>query len=112
MPEELNLQVMEALTKANTIRTARASDKKKIKRGQLDPLEILNAPPEHWENAPVVDLLLAMNRVGRARAGKWLLIEKVRANMTLGQMNHSERYRLAWYIEREELRRRKRLGLC
>jgi hypothetical protein len=56
---ELNLQAMEALTKANEVRLCRAQDKDLIRRGKLDPLAILELPPDHWRTAKVIDVLLA-----------------------------------------------------
>jgi hypothetical protein len=98
MTEELNLQAMEALAKANDVRIQRAADKREIRHGRLDPLSILELPPRHWQNAKVIELLLAMHRVGRRRAGSWLAMANVRPTLRLGEMSPMTRHRLAGYV--------------
>jgi hypothetical protein len=98
MPEELNVQAMDALVKANEVRSKRAQDKRQIRHGQLDPVQILERPPDHWATARIIELLLAMPRVGRQRAGKWLLMAEVAEQRQLATMPAAQRFRLAGYV--------------
>jgi hypothetical protein len=98
MTEELNLQAMQALAKANEVRVQRAADKRKIRLKQLDPLTILEQPPRHWHNAKVIELLLAMPYVGRRRAGNWLSMANVSSSKRLIDMTPGMRHRLTGYV--------------
>ena len=77
MTDQLDLQRLGALARANEVRFARAADKRAIRRGELDPCKVLVELPEHWESARVVDLLLAIDRVGRTKAGRWCSLASV-----------------------------------
>jgi hypothetical protein len=98
MPDELNHQAMEALVKANKVRMLKAEDKRLIRHGRLSPLAVLERPPDHWRNAKVVELLLAMPYVGRRRAAKWLEMVDVLPTKRLGDMTQLKRHSLAGFI--------------
>ena len=91
-------QTMNALARANEIRGARAKDKKLIKFTLLDPLTILDAPPVHWQNATVMELLMSMHRVGRLRALKWLEMAGVKEDRKLGDLTPHQRHRLHAFV--------------
>jgi hypothetical protein len=91
-------QRMVALRKANGIRSAKSDDKKRIRDGSLDPLEILDKPPEHWRNAKIIELLLAMHRVGRHRSAHWLEMAGVSPSRTVESLSQADRYRLAGFV--------------
>jgi hypothetical protein len=92
-------QRLDALEKGNAVRVARAQDKKEIAAGKLSALPILVSPPSHWQNAKVLDLVLAMPRVGRSRATNWLEMAKVPASKSLGSLTPRQRHSLAGYVE-------------
>jgi hypothetical protein len=96
--QELNEQSLEALVKANRVRMARARDKQAIKRGALSPVQILREPPDHWQTAMVVDLLLAMHKVGRGRALRWLESTQVSPTTRLMTLSEARRWRLSHYV--------------
>lgn len=109
MSEQLNVQAMEALAKANAVRIAKAEDKKAIKRGDLDPTVLLSDTPEHWRKAQLIELLLAMPRVGQHRAKRWCVIENVSPNRPLGKLTERQKLMLSihldvWARKRDALR--------
>ena len=60
---------MEALARANDIRSRRAQLKRDLKAGRQPIHELLLEPPEYLETAKVFDLLLAVPEV-RSREGQ------------------------------------------
>jgi hypothetical protein len=98
-PEQLSDWRMEALMKGNEIRSARARDKEKIRWGALSPTEILRRPSKHWEKATVLELLTSIHRVGKRRARKWLMVERVDPAAEIGSLTELQRYRLARHVD-------------
>jgi len=89
-------QAAGALARANAVRFARAEDKRRIKRGALDPAGVLLDPPDHWRAARVIDLLLAIDRVGRERASRWLVTAgHVSPTRHIGELTERQRVVLA-----------------
>ena len=62
-------QRMEALQRANVIRIARAQLKRDLKSGDASISALLGDPPEWVLTAKVFDLLLAVPKCGRVKAG-------------------------------------------
>jgi hypothetical protein len=96
---QITVQHLAALNYANEIRLKRAEDKRKIGRGELSASEVLRDVPLHWESAKVVDLLLAMHRVGRQRAGRWLRYEMILPSRQLKEMTARQRFQLAAHVD-------------
>lgn len=61
-------QIQAALSRAQHVRLARSDDKRRIAADQLAAGALLRLPPDHWDNAPAMDVLLSINRVGTKRA--------------------------------------------
>ena len=70
-PERSLNQRMDALQKANVIRTRRAQLKRDLKAGRVSIPALLD-PPEFLETAKVFDMLLAVPKYGRVKANKIL----------------------------------------
>ena len=68
----LATQRMDALERANEIRTQRAQLKRDLKAGRVSIHELLLDPPEYLETAKVFDMLLAVPKYGRVKANKVL----------------------------------------
>ena len=66
------MQRMEALQRANDIRSRRAQLKRDLKAGRQPIHELLLEPPEYLETAKVFDLLLAVPKYGRVKVNKIL----------------------------------------
>ena len=65
-------QRMEALARANDIRVRRAQLKKDLKAGRVGIEGILATPPEYVATAKVFDMLMALPKFGRVKAGRFL----------------------------------------
>ena len=66
-PERSLNQRMDALARANRIRTERAQLKRDLKAGRLSIHALLLNPPEYLETAKVFDMLLAVAQYGRVK---------------------------------------------
>ena len=71
-PERSLVQRMEALQRANEIRTRRAQLKRDLKGGRQSIHDLLLEPPEYVETAKVFDMLLAVPKYGRVKVNKVL----------------------------------------
>lgn len=87
-------QRMTALDRANEIRTARADWKKKVKRRERDPRDVLLEPPAEFETMKVFDVLMAAPKVGRVKANKILQLARVSPSKTLGGLSQRQRLEL------------------
>ena len=72
-PERSLVQRMEALERANKIRTRRAQLKRDLKAGRASIHDLLLEPPEFVETAKVFDMLLAVPKYGRVKVNKVLV---------------------------------------
>lgn len=61
-----------ALDRANDVRSRRAAWKRDVKAGRRLALDVLLSPPWWAESMKVVDVLLAVPKVGRVKASKTL----------------------------------------
>jgi hypothetical protein len=77
-PERTRQQRMEALQRANDIRSERARLKGSLKSGGIQVADILNDPPEYLHTAKVFDLILAVPKYGRVKTGK--ILERCRVS--------------------------------
>jgi hypothetical protein len=71
-PERTQQQRMDALRRANDIRSERARLKERLRTGQLVIVDILADPPACVHTAKVLDLLLAVPKYGRVKANRAL----------------------------------------
>ena len=94
-PPRSNAQRMEALERANRIRTRRARYKKDLKAGRERLLDGLVDPPEWLESAKILDVLLAVPKVGRVKANKILRGCAVSPSKTIGGLSPRQRTELA-----------------
>ena len=75
-PERSQQQRMEALRRANDIRSERARIKDRLRSGELAITDLLVDPPGCVYTAKVLDLLLAVPKYGRVKANR--LLERCR----------------------------------
>jgi len=90
-PERSPDQRMDALKRANDIRTARAKLKKDLKSGRVSILELLESPPEYILTAKVFDLLLAVPKYGRVKANRVLNRCRISPAKTVGGLTERQR---------------------
>lgn len=93
-PERSLAQRMEALEKANEIRTRRAQMKRDLKGYRLRVHDVLLEPPVWAETMKVFDLLLAVPKVGRVKTNKVLVQCRISPSKTLGGLSARQRAEL------------------
>jgi hypothetical protein len=99
-PERSLVQRMEALNKANDIRTRRAQLKRDLKAGRASIHQLLSNPP-HWvETAKVFDMLLAVPKYGRVKTNKVLQQCRISPSKTIGGLSERQRAELVALLRR------------
>ncbi|HET9102239.1 MAG TPA: integration host factor, actinobacterial type [Solirubrobacteraceae bacterium] len=99
-PERSLVQRMEALQRANDIRSRRAKLKRDLKAGRQPIDELLLHPPDYLQTAKVFDLLLAVPKYGRVKAGKILSQCRISPSKTLGGLSERQRGELVALMRR------------
>jgi hypothetical protein len=77
-PERSQQQRMDALRRANDIRSERARLKERLRTGQVGISDVLVDPPVCVHSAKVLDLLLAVPKYGRVKANR--ILERCRVS--------------------------------
>ena len=93
-------QRMDALGKANAIRTRRAQLKRDLKAGRASIHGLLLDPPEWVETAKVFDMLLAVPKYGRVKANKVLNQCRISPSKTIGGLSERQRTELVQLLRR------------
>ena len=99
-PERSLDQRMEALRRANDIRTARAKLKKDLKAGRSSIHALLLDPPEYVMTAKVFDMLLAVPKYGRVKANRILNQCRISPSKTIGGLSERQRAELVSQLRR------------
>ncbi|HEV3387939.1 MAG TPA: integration host factor, actinobacterial type [Solirubrobacteraceae bacterium] len=99
-PERSYNQRMEALQRANDIRSRRAQLKRDLKAGRQPIEELLLGPPGYLETAKVFDLLLAVPKYGRVKVNKILTQCKISPSKTVGGLSERQRGELVAFMRR------------
>ena len=84
-------QRLRALRQANEIRSRRAALKKELASGRVRIEDVLAQPPAYAKTAKVRDLLLAVPKVGPARAARFLSRRRIASSKTVGGMTERQR---------------------
>jgi len=99
-PERSLNQRMDALVRANRIRTKRAQLKRDLKAGRLSIHGLLRNPPEYLETAKVFDMLLAVPNYGRVKVNKILVHCRISPSKTIGGLSERQRSELVSLLRR------------
>ena len=99
-PERSLTQRMEALQRANDVRSRRAQLKRDLKAGRQPIHELLLRPPEFLETAKVFDLLLAVPKYGRVKVNKILTQCRISPSKTIGGLSQRQRTELVEFMRR------------
>ena len=99
-PERSLNQRMDALARANQIRTRRAQLKRDLKSGRLSIQALLQNPPEYVETAKVFDMLLAVPKYGRVKVNKILALCRISPSKTIGGLSEHQRSELVSLLRR------------
>jgi hypothetical protein len=87
-------QRMEALTRANEIRVARAQLKRDLKQRRVRIEQVIADPPEYVLTAKVYDMLVAVPRLGRVKVGRLLTQCRISQSKTVGGLSERQRAEL------------------
>jgi len=85
---------MEALRRANDIRSERARLKESLRNGDADITQVLLDPPECVHTAKVSDLVLAVPKYGRVKVNKLLERCRVSSSKTVNGLTPRQRKEL------------------
>jgi hypothetical protein len=99
-PERSLNQRMDALSKANEIRSARAQLKRDLKAGRVSIHTLLQDPPEYLETAKVFDMMLAVPKYGRVKVNKILQTCRISPSKTIGGLSGRQREELVGLLLR------------
>ena len=99
-PERSLTQRMDALKRANDIRTRRARLKRDLKAGRASIHNLLLDPPDFLETAKVFDLLLAVPKYGRVKVNRILTQCRISPSKTVGGLSERQRNELVSFLRR------------
>ena len=99
-PERSLDQRMEALKRANDIRTKRAQLKRDLKASKVNIHTLLLDPPEYVETAKVFDMLLAVPKYGRVKTNRVLNQCRISPSKTIGGLSQRQRKELVGQLQR------------
>ena len=91
-------QRMDALTRANMVRSQRATLKAELKRGAVGIRAVLAAPPEFLLTAKVIDVLMAAPKCGRVKSAKIIEQCRISPSKTVGGLSDRQRTELLAYF--------------
>ena len=93
-PERSLDQRMDALRRANDIRTDRAQLKRDLKANKASIQTLLLDPPEYVQTAKVFDMLLAVPKYGRVKTNRILNQCRISPSKTIGGLSERQRAEL------------------
>jgi hypothetical protein len=99
-PERSLDQRMEALRRANEIRSRRAQLKRDLKSGRITIAMILQDPPDFVITAKVFDMLMAVPKYGKVKATRFLNHCRISQGKTVGGLSERQRNELLELLER------------
>jgi hypothetical protein len=99
-PERSLDQRMEALRRANAIRSQRAQLKRDLKTGDVSIKEIISVPPEFVQTAKVYDMLMAVPKYGKVKATRFLNHCRISQGKTIGGLSERQRNELLELLAR------------
>src|ERR1700712_5805373 len=100
-PERSLTQRLDALERANVVRTRRAQLKRDLKSGRSSIHTLLLEPPEYIETAKVFDMLLAVPKYGRVKVNKVLTQCRISPSKTIGGLSERQRDELVKLLRRQ-----------
>ena len=99
-PERSINQRLDALARANEIRSQRAQLKRDLKSARMSIQQLLAAPPAYVETAKVSDMLLAVPKYGRVKVNKILHTCRISPSKTIGGLSDRQRSELVTLLNR------------
>lgn len=100
VPDRSLIQRMEALDRANEIRTRRAQLKRDLKAGRKSIHDLLLEPPEYVETMKLFDAMLACPKYGRVKVNKVLQQCRISPSKTIGGLSQRQRTEVVSMLRR------------
>lgn len=100
LPPRSISQRMDALDRANEIRSFRANLKRDLKAGREELTGLILNPPEMIETMKLHDLILATPKLGRVKVDKLLRNCKISSSKTIGGLSERQRNELVHILVR------------
>lgn len=100
VPERSRTQRLNALARANQIRTSRAQLKRDLKAGKTKIETLLTNPPDWVLSAKVFDMILAVPKYGRVKANRILTQCRISPSKTIGGLSARQRDELVHMLRR------------
>ncbi len=91
---------MEALRRANEVRSKRAQLKKDLKSGRASITTIISEPPDFVMTAKVFDILMAVPKYGKVKATRFLNQCRISQGKTIGGLSDRQRRELLDLLRR------------
>lgn len=91
VPDRSLTQRMDALERANEVRTKRAQLKRNLKSGRITFHSIILNPPPFVETMKLIDLILEIPKIGRVKANKVLATCRISPSKTIGGLSDRQR---------------------
>jgi hypothetical protein len=87
-------QRMDALQRANHVRSQRAALKEALKKGDTSIIAVVQGPPDYLLTAKVLDLIMAAPKYGRVKAARIMERCRVSPSKTVGGLSDRQRREL------------------
>jgi hypothetical protein len=99
-PDRSLEQRMNALRKANRVRSARKDWKVQVRYGEVDPREVIEKPPAEFETMKVFNALIAIPKLGRVKVNTILTACRISPSKTLSGISERQRVELMIQLHR------------
>lgn len=90
-PERSLTQRLDALDRANEVRTKRAALKRDLKGRRVSIYALILDPPKYIETAKLYDFLLVVPKYGRVKVNKVFTQCRISPNKTIGGLSDRQR---------------------
>lgn len=90
---------MEALQRANHVRSQRAALKADLKQGRVSITAVIQDPPDFLATAKIADVLMAAPKYGRVKAARIMERCRVSQSKTVGGLSDRQRRELITALE-------------
>jgi hypothetical protein len=98
VPPRSREQRLRALARANEVRFARAQLKRGLAAGTIELAQVLSAPPASTQTAKLRELLLAVPKIGPARAHRALAHCRIAETKTIAGLSDRQRAELIEFL--------------
>lgn len=100
VPDRSLRQRMDALRRANEIRTRRAYLKQDLKAGRTQVIGLILDPPEWLLTMHLFDLMISVPKLGRVKVNRIMTQCRISPSKTLGGLSERQRGEIVSYLRR------------